>query len=336
MTHRLERRRPTSWLLIGCALLLGACNRGASPEATDPSPASVRLFAGLNDPKDKNIAVNMFIPQRAKVVVGANVAWTFNGPEPHTVTFVPAGQQIPAPSAPGATEAKGSPGPFDGTTLVSSGILPQGTLTGGFNLTFTKAGTYNYVCILHPAMRGSIEVVTTPNAESRQDIRKRGMSERDRWLSEGRDAKKKYLETAAKTVRNSDGTTTHTIGMGTSTEHAAVLAFQPVKADIKPGDKVIFLNSDILPHSATFAGSTQLPQNPESPQARNAAPGPSPQTLNATGFFNTGWLPPNAPPGAGPPEAARSFTFVVPTAGTYGYVCILHGPSGQAGSIVAA
>jgi plastocyanin len=66
-----------------------------------------------------------------------------------------------------------------------------------------------------------------------------------------------------------------------------------------------------------------------------AAPGKSPQTLNATDFFNTGWLPPNAPPGAGPPEAARSFTFTVPAAGTYAYVCILHSPSGMAGTIQA-
>jgi plastocyanin len=50
-------------------------------------------------------------------------------------------------------------------------------------------------------------------------------------------------------------------------------------------------------------------------------------------LFNTGTLPPNAPPGAGPPLAARSYTYTVPTAGTYNYVCIYHVPSGMAGTI---
>lgn len=90
------------------------------------------------------------------------------------------------------------------------------------------------------------------------------------------------------------------------------------------------------PHTASFAGGAQLPQHPESPEAQKPAPGPSPQTLRKTGFFNTGWLPPNAPPGAGAPEAAGSFRFVAPEAGEYGYVCLLHSPSGMAGRISVA
>ena len=66
------------------------------------------------------------------------------------------------------------------------------------------------------------------------------------------------------------------------------------------------------------------------------APGKSPQTLNATDVFNTGWLPPNAPPGAGPPAAVRSFSFKVPAAGSYSYVCLLHAPSGMGGTLKAS
>jgi len=32
----------------------------------------------------------------------------------------------------------------------------------------------------------------------------------------------------------------------------------------------------------------------------------------------------------------RSFTFKVPTKGTYSYVCILHSPSNMIGSVVAS
>jgi plastocyanin len=57
---------------------------------------------------------------------------------------------------------------------------------------------------------------------------------------------------------------------------------------------------------------------------------------NSMAPHTDGLLPPNAPPGAGPPEAARSFSFSVPTAGDYQYVCIFHAPSGMAGMIKAA
>ena len=69
------------------------------------------------------------------------------------------------------------------------------------------------------------------------------------------------------------------------------------------------------------------------------APGASRFTITATpnDFFNTGVLPPNAgPPGSIPPEAARSYTYVVKTAGTYTFVCLLHAPSGMAGSLKVA
>jgi plastocyanin len=98
---------------------------------------------------------------------------------------------------------------------------------------------------------------------------------------------------------------------------------------------VVFINNSGAPHTASFGGKQSVPSDPESPAAMKPAPGPSPQRLNASDFLNTGWLPPNAPPGAGPPARARSFTFAVPKAGNYGYVCILHAPSAMAGRIRA-
>jgi plastocyanin len=114
-----------------------------------------------------------------------------------------------------------------------------------------------------------------------------------------------------------------------------VLAFAPLATKIKAADRIVFVNNSGAPHTATFAGRQRLPSDPESPKVMKPAPGPSPQRLNPTTYFNTGWLPPNAPPGAGPPERARSFTFIVPAARTYAYVCVLHVPSGMTGTIRA-
>ena len=124
--------------------------------------------------------------------------------------------------------------------------------------------------------------------------------------------------------------------MGASTPHTDVLAFAPVPAAVKHGDKVTFVNNSMAPHTASFFNQTPPIQSPEEPAAQKPAPGASPQKLNAKDFFNTGLLPPNAPPGAGPPVAARSFTFSVPAAGDYQYVCIFHAPSGMGGEIKAS
>jgi plastocyanin len=94
------------------------------------------------------------------------------------------------------------------------------------------------------------------------------------------------------------------------------------------------VNDSGAPHTASFFGRQPPLLDPEDPRAQTPIPGPSPQTLNPTALFNSGFLPPNAPPGAGPPEQARSFTYVAGTAGAYSFVCILHVPSGMAGAFV--
>jgi plastocyanin len=157
------------------------------------------------------------------------------------------------------------------------------------------------------------------------------------YLAEGRAAKAKLTSAAPTSTKNADGSTTWTVNMGASTAHTDVLAFAPTPAKAKAGDTVTFLNSSAAPHTASFFGAGSSPiTNPLDPRTDVPAPGPSPQTLSGTGFFNTGLLPPNVPGGKGPPESARSFSFKVPTAGTFGYVCILHVSSGMTGSITVS
>jgi plastocyanin len=185
-------------------------------------------------------------------------------------------------------------------------------------------------------MTGTVNVVDdAAKADSQAAIDARAAQEQAKWLAEGRAAKAALTKAAPKKTANADGSTTWTIEMGVTTQHTDVLAFQPPNAAIKAGDKVVFVNNSFAPHTASFKGAGTLPQNPESPEAMRPSPGPSPQTLTSSGAFNSGWLPPNVPPGQGPPEAARSFTFVVPAAGEYSYVCLLHAPSGMGGTLKA-
>lgn len=338
------RSRGACWTvspLLVSAVLVG-CGDGEDDADTVPSggattsssPAGTfNLTAGVNDPQDRNIAVLEYLPESVTIAAGNTVEWALPGPEPHSVTFFPAGQQPPPP---GSDESLFAPkpltGPFDGKTLVSSGLAPQGPgAVPPFPITFPAAGTFSYFCVIHPGMTGTVTVVeANGRADERAAIKNRADAETAKWLDEGRAAKKKLVETPPVTERAADGTTSYKVQIGITTEHTDILAFAPPDATMKPGDKVTFINNSQAPHTASFAGRTTLPQDPTDPSVTSPAPGPSPQTLNPDSFFNTGTLPPNAgPPGQAPPEAVRSFTFVAGAAGNYVYVCIYHVPSGM-------
>jgi plastocyanin len=220
--------------------------------------------------------------------------------------------------------------PYDGSTLANSGLLGLGGKPGTFSMTFSKPGRYQYYCVIHPTMVGSLTVSKAADAQAA--ITARGNQELKQWLAEGRAARKKLASTPPKKQQNTDGTTTWTVEMGASTAHTDVLAFSPTPSQIHAGDQVLFVNNSGAPHTASFGGEL-VPTNPLSPEVDPPAPGPAPQTLLAGAFYNTGLLPPKTPGGA--PKAARSFTFVVTNPGKYEYVCILHLTSGMAGELDA-
>ena len=311
---------------------------GATPTSTAGNALSMK--AGLNDPNDPNIAVLQFLPQSVTVTAGTTVEWRIAGPEPHTVTFLPPGQTPPTPDKadPFFVPTPAANGVYDGKSLVNSGLVPQGPAAAPpFRLTFPTAGKYTYQCLIHPQMTGTVNVVAAgAKADTQADVDSRATTEQNQWLAEGRAAKQKLTSTPPVSTKNSDGSTTWKIEMGASTAHTDVLAFAPVSPDVKVGDTVTFVNNSTAPHTASFAGKGTLPQNPTDPAAQAPSPGPSPQTLNPTAVFNTGVVPPNSPPGSGPPEAVRSYSYVIKTAGTYNYICIFHVPSGMAAAIKVA
>jgi plastocyanin len=342
-----QRRRAALAATTAALIAFGAAC-GSSDDSKDASKAKasgvvesepITIRAGVSDPSHSQIAVLQFMPAKATVAVGQKVRWSWDETkEPHSVTFFPAGQSAPSPDAAGPLFAPTPPtGAYDGAALVNSGLQPLGPgAVPAFEMTFSKAGTYNYNCVIHPQMAGTIVVAAGDAGERAAAITTRGDQEKGQWLAEGNDAYNKLMSAAPVQTKNRDGSTTWKVEMGTSTPHTDILAFAPVPAAVKHGDKVTFVNNSMAPHTGTFFNQTAPITNPEDAAAQKAAPGPSPQKLNNKDLFNTGLLPPNAPPGSGPPEAARSFTFSVPTAGDYQYICIFHAPSGMAGMIKAS
>ncbi|MGQ0519551.1 MAG: cupredoxin domain-containing protein [Actinomycetota bacterium] len=132
-------------------------------------------------PPKPNTTVGLaeFTPAESSVAAGDSVTWTINGP--HTITFnapedakvviakgpdgnthlvqkavTPAKFNVPPPPE---GEPEGPPptvdlGSYDGTGFASTGLQ----FGGSFKVTFTKPGTYNYVCVVHPEMEGTVKV----------------------------------------------------------------------------------------------------------------------------------------------------------------------------------
>jgi len=121
-----------------------------------PAATAGAVAAGWGD---RITAVNKFDPTSINVKVGDEVTWTSVSPyEPHTITFNGkfSGPEDPAATAPAGVKSGGT---FTGG-LAHSGFIgaPPIVPSNKFSLKFGKAGTYNYVCLLHPTMTGTVTV----------------------------------------------------------------------------------------------------------------------------------------------------------------------------------
>jgi plastocyanin len=147
-----------------------------------------QVLAGSGSPDPAAPLVLEFGPKVVKVPVGGSVTWVFLGP--HTVSFnapqdalnvlskgadggyhINARTEAPA-GGPGVTPPSGPPpngppppphvtdgGKWDGTGFRSTGfVLSFPPALEAYKVTFTKAGTYGYVCLIHPGMFGSVQV----------------------------------------------------------------------------------------------------------------------------------------------------------------------------------
>ena len=135
---------------------------GADLEAATAKTANDHtVFMGADSMKpDHEVMVMSFIQPKVTVHVGETVSFiNGNMATPHTVTFgaPPAGNPL-APAGDPKHYASGS---------LSSGIAPPAPAPGStFKVTFTKAGTYKYICLLHADMGMVGEVDVLPASAS--------------------------------------------------------------------------------------------------------------------------------------------------------------------------
>ncbi len=125
-------RKDLAWLATS-VLLLAGCST-SRPAAGTPAPTVSMSETAPQAPvggKQVNIDGFAFVPLTLTVKAGTTVTWTNRDEEPHTVA-----------ASDGSFR---SPGMGTGAT---------------FAHTFASAGTFDYVCSIHPMMHGT--VVVTP------------------------------------------------------------------------------------------------------------------------------------------------------------------------------
>jgi plastocyanin len=143
------------------------------------TPSSVGVQVGGGDPTNPLFG---YIPQNVEIKAGSSVVWyvrPFVPAEPHTVTFVfdnktmvngflPSYQRVFDPAIIDSNNVTKIYSPNANLTItgtekyVNSGwMFPGRKLPGSsstFSVTFQKAGTYNYQCLMHPWMVGKVVV----------------------------------------------------------------------------------------------------------------------------------------------------------------------------------
>jgi plastocyanin len=298
------------------------------------------------------IDVMAFFPDTLRIHVGDTILWTQNAHEIHTVTFL-AGTPLPEliVPAPGgglmlnpevAFPVAPTNGQYDGSTIANSGVMstdpgqPQ-----QFSLTFTQAGTFTYLCIIHSEMMFATIEVVDPSVSvlSPADVAKNAQRSIRTQLKQGN----KLLHVAKSQVpppqQNPDGTKTFTVLIGYSEGQIDLMGFFPRKLSVRPGDTVNFMlsNTNGAPHTVTFFnGGADIPfiipvPNPPGPPLLMInpdvlAPINPGQPLTTDGVFSSGFLSP------GSPNTTYSLT-IGDTSGIFPYECILHDTSGMNGVI---
>jgi plastocyanin len=303
------------------------------------------------------IGINAYFPGCVTIHVGDTVHWQQNSNEIHTVTFL-AGTTAGALIIP-ATEA-GAPSPllfnpvavnpavpadglYDGTTYANSGLMgrEEGQVQE-FSLTFTKEGTYDYLCLVHGSMMSGQVVVATcdtaiPSPLGVIAAGRKQIAEKSIQVPAVQRAAEAQIEPP---VKNPNGTLTHHVMIGYMEGQIALMQFFPDLLAVRPGDTVVWEMSphNDMPHTVTFLNGEPEPSlvipvlQPSGPPLLYANPAvffpsePSPM-LTREGIYNSGVMDPV-------PGTTYTLTIGNMIFGPEHYICLLHDTSGMTGTLI--
>ncbi len=300
------------YVACAAALLLAGCGGGTNnpnPGPPQQQPATWAAQAGASDQNEALQALH-FYPSTITIDAGDSIQWQYPAGEPHTVTFLGPRASPPPASDPSAAAPAGGIA-YDGSTYTSSGFLLGGKT---YTLTFPKAGTYKYYCLVHGEMVGTVVVAPagTPYPLSPSQLTTLKSTTIATDLKSAIDAVATFPYAAGGT---------HLVA-GISPGHgsppmsaASVVRFldgdslSDTSVTVAAGTTITWTNLDSnLPHTVTFApvGATFPTMNPFSPPSGG-------NTYDGTTLVNSG-----------PLFGGQSFSLTMTKPGTYTYHCLFH------------
>ncbi|MFQ5813961.1 MAG: hypothetical protein ACE5I2_12375, partial [Anaerolineae bacterium] len=297
----------------------------APPPPPEPqAPRELTLLVGAGE---ETVAINAFLPETIRIRAGDTVTWKLDSDEVHTVTFLSGGEEpevaIPVPGG-GPTDLMFDPqvafptrGPgapvetYSGTGYFNAGLMskepagPDAPPNDTFTLTFDTPGTYEYVCLLHPFMRGEVvvEPATATDVPSQAELDATAEAELAPLM-----AQIEALKAAGERVKSEPGpggTTIWFVPAGTvgADPRVELFEFLPEDLTIQEGDTVVWTSLSF--HHVAF--------HPDIPEVEFVLPTPQEQgpplllfnpevvfpvkpagEFDGTGLFSSGFI------GAGP------------------------------------
>lgn len=339
-----------------------------SGPAVGPQADGTTLWKVVVGGMDMETAVELhgFFPGEITINAGDSIWFAYDMPMFHTVTFVPAGAEVPGilipdPEVDPATAQAGPPklivNPImltgaggtsvDGTQIVSTSgdVFMDPAAPTPWIMSFPAPGEYNYVCIPHSSVMQGKVIVQEAGSSAPMDqaaIDAAAAEQMATLYEQGKAEIEKYMTPASTDGAAGGKVWEVAAGAGGATQ-VRVQRFLPDTIEIAAGDTIKFINqSEGEPHTVTFVGAGETP--PEDTLIEAFADG-SPKfvqnmatflpsggnTWSGTGFLNSGFM--------GIPQLGLPMEFDVTfdTAGEYVVYCILHGgPDGSrmAGKVV--
>jgi len=295
----------SAFVAILVALLGTAIGSAAQTQQPQPGPR-LNVYAGQGSgvvAEEDFIGDPTYGGNGIRVVVGTMVTWSVQSDEIHTVTF-PANEPIPDvfvqqpedPSRPGMLNPQIflpqiPGGAWDGTTLITA-ELP--TDVKELSITFSRAGRYNYLCLYHTKMTGTVDVVapgtTGITTQASVDAQAAAMDA----IRQGQ-AGQIYADRGGPTrIEGGRGTDLWFVRAGTDQRNDSldIQAFLPETVNIAQGDTVVWYVDHQQPHTVTFRPAPDVQQRSDLFQL---------QLPDGTA------LPPPVPGEAPPPEIAAAF-----------------------------
>ena len=313
---------------IAVALLATMAASGVSA-ARAATPHTWYVQTGMQSP-NMMIQGMVFLPGAITIDAGDTIVWQARSAEPHTVTFNAAPGEQFNPFAP----AVGNGSAFDGSAYASSGAMANvSSATAGFpteqrfSLTFTKAGTFSYICLVHPGMGGKVVVqpAGAPYPQSQRQYNVQSQHRAARIIASGWQLRAQDMRSTGK----------HEVIVGdTNMETSSdVMAYMRSTVVIYVGQSVRFVNQSMEPHTITVGAEIGDPTNPwcmrdcsasTLPGAGLVFGGRYAATLNGKdAMFNSGWI-----------FTGVSVTVTFTHPGVYHYHCALHDYMGMVGKVI--